>query len=389
MQEDVVFSQNVEKLKELLYNQAELSPSKEKVLFYLPVYSYFVNSISPLIYKYLQSDKECVMVIPGVEVIAKIGEANINDMVKIIDNFLLAGGKCYIEGEKKLCCNEYVICFLCSEYSGRLPLELRKVSRYVVAVQVTALYTHMYLVEGRFEQVFSEQSRKEIDYVVTSEYIADWICKRDNKWKGKILRMGYPKMDALYHSLNRYSNVPKEWKDKIAGRKVYLFTTYNMEQTWLDFFSVNKNAMIAIWRPHPLLMETPEEYENIKRLSESYNIIIDEMPTYDVSFQISDAMIGSLDSSVVINYLYMEKPVCLFCRQKLYQNAVMDYREELWYKCSYNVSDIDQVLEFIKRVELGEVLITKEQETYRKCLKTGFDGAVCNRIFEYFEQIFA
>ena len=359
---------------------------KEKVLFYLPPFPDFVDSISPLIERYLQSEKECILVFTSIENIINKGTVWIDKMVKSIEKLKAAGARFYDINERALFCGEYFICFLCSEFSGRLPLELRKLSKYVVALQTTALYMHMYQIEDRYDMVFSEQARRELDFLVTSDYMADWICQRNKKWDEKILRFGYPKMDALYYQLKKEPDIPERWKSMIGNKKVYLFTTYSMEQSWLELFEDEKESKIAIWRPHPLSWARTEEREKIKQISETYDIIIDDMPSYYVAFQISDALIASLHSSVMVNYLYTGKPICTHGGKKTYQQAVIDYKEELWYKCAYNVVSDKEVLDFVKMVDCNEYSLQEEQIEYRRRIISNFDGEVCNRIYTYFEK---
>jgi len=360
---------------------------KDKVMFYLTRFPYFTDSIKPLIFRYIQSDKECILVFPELKIIMSRGADNVDKLMQLIKIFEGAGAKCYFENEKTLYDYKYFICFSCSEYSGSLPLKLRNISKYVVAVQVTALYTHMYQAKGRFEQVFSEQSRKEIDYLVTSKYIADWICAQNHEWSKKILRFGYPKLDTLYYSLKNKSDIPHDWREKIGDKKVVLFTTYIMERSWLDYFAEKEDSMIAIWRPHPHTIATTEKDRQIKEISERYNIIIDNLPSYELSFQVSDALVAALHSSIMVNYLCTGKPIFLYGKSETYQTAVIDYREELWYKCINGATaDKQSVLVFLDHIEHGDNIIGEEQDLYRKYMMNDFDGGVCNRIYNFFEK---
>ncbi|MCI8899233.1 MAG: hypothetical protein HFH76_01215 [Lachnospiraceae bacterium] len=375
-----------DKLKSLLWNSHISMPeNKEKVIFYLTAFPYFTESISSLIFRYIDSNKVCVLVFPIVEEIISRGIGIVNNMVKLVEKMKTAGAVCCTVGAKEIYTNRYKICFLCSEYSGRLPEMIRKNSRYVVALQTTALYIHMYQLKERFEEVFSEEARNETDYLVTSEYMADWICERNERWKEKILSFGYPRMDALYYALKEELEIPEQWKSQIAGKKVYLFTTWNMEQAWLDYFK-NNSDVVAIWRPHPQTISDYEEYKRVKEIESHYNILIDDMPTYEVSFKISDALIAALHGSIMVNYLYTGKPVCIYGGIKSLQSMVIDYREELWYKCAQATFDPEAVLEFIRETERGRTIHGKEQLMYRRYITNGFDGQVCQRIYNYFEE---
>lgn len=57
--------------------------------------------------------------------------------------------------------------------------------------------------------------------------------------------------------------------------------------------------------------------------------IIDDMPTYEIAFKILDALIAALHGSIMMNYLYTGKPVCIYGGIKSLQSMVIDYREEL------------------------------------------------------------
>lgn len=117
-------------------------------------------------------------------------------------------------------------------------------------------------------------------------------------------------------------------------------------------------------------------------------MIIDDTPTYYVAFRISNALISSVQSSVMINYLCTNKPICLYC----YDNYVdtvewtMNYRNEIWYKSAYSALREEEVLDFIKRIEAGEKVISDEQTRYHRYITSNFDGKMCQRIYNFFEK---
>lgn len=126
------------------------------------------------------------MVFPDIQEIIHIGKDNAGRMSDFIEKVELAGGKCYCSEEPELYTGRYEVCYLCSEYSGRLPQTLRESSKWTAAVQTSGLYSHMYTCKGRFEAVFSDTAYLETDYVISSEYMAEWICRQNNKWNGKM-----------------------------------------------------------------------------------------------------------------------------------------------------------------------------------------------------------
>lgn len=230
---DTYMKENMTQLKALLSKPYVSSTEQtENILFFIASYSYFVDSISPLIFRYLQSSKRCVIVFPvhSMKEIEYQGYENLEKMIKILNKIEAAGGECYCGNEHGLYLDRYEVCFLCSEYSGRLHRGLRAASKYVVSLQTTALYTHCYWVKGSFEETFSDHAKEEIDYLAASNYIADWICQRDAGWNKKILRVGYPKLDLLYHALHSEIEIPEFWKEKANGKKVILFRALSETQ---------------------------------------------------------------------------------------------------------------------------------------------------------------
>lgn len=194
--------------------------------------------------------------------------------------------------------------------------------------------------------------------------------------------------DTLYLALSGQLSIPEGWIDRILDKKVYLFTTYIMEQSWLDFFMDKDDNKIAIWRPHPNLLADANMRKRIEEIGEKYNVIIDDKPSYYLAFQISDALITTVHGSVMINYLCTGKPICLYNDNYMVESSwAMDYRNELWYQCAYEASAQRDVLEFIRKNEVGERLESDKQELYCKYITSNFDGKVCSRIYDYFESL--
>ena len=315
-------------LKDLLWEPYICRQEQGKIIFHLTEYSYFADSILPLVIYYLERGKECIAVFSPLHSIIWMGRENAQKLIKIIRRIQGLGGKCYLYEEKELWMQEYEICYLCSEYSNNFPSVKAK---NVVAVQITAIYTHMYWIEGRFESVFSEQAREAVDYLVVSEFAADWICKRNPKWEDKMLRFGYPKLDTLYHSLWRENEIPAEWKEKAAGKKVILITLNEISSTWWEFLE-DRAGIAVIWRPHPLMEREDSIKGNMDKAERMDNVIIDRRLSYYASFQLSDALITSVYSSIAVNYLYLDKPVCILDSDYDFAKAAIDYRQETWYK---------------------------------------------------------
>lgn len=360
----------------------ESTTGNDQILFYMPIYPYFLDSISPLIFKYLRSGKKCIITFPHFERIIALGRENMRKLIMAMKRLESEGGKiCSIRNSGGEYLGKYQICFFVSEYSGKVPVSLRENSEYVVTLQTAALYTHMYGNDWEFGDVFSDKEREKIDFLIASSFTADWICKQDERWDKKILRFGYPKLDTLYHSLMGDVVVPKEWEERINGRKVFLFT--EIEEVWLDI--LQKNGWVAIWRPHPLSLE--KNADKIKSLCKKYeNIIIDDMLSYYTSFKVADALIsiGNI-GSLMVNFLFTGKQVCFYEYESRQMNE--RYRQESWYKSVYVASGIEEVEAFIQSIGRGEKIDKQEQEENRKFVMKEFDGKVCDRIYDFFEHV--
>ncbi len=368
-------------LLELLYRPFVPDREQKKAMFHLTGYSYFAESILPLLYYYLKHGKECVVVFGSILSMLGPGKDHAGKIIRMARQIETLGGKCYSEQVEEVWQQEFGVCYLCSEYSGVLP---QVKAEHIVAVQTTAIYTHAYIRKGHVQALFSEWVRNKIDYLVVSEYIAGWISERSHGWEEKILKFGYPKMDAIYDSLTDNIVIPEEWLKRTAGKRVILIMIEPVSQAWLDYVE-NRDDVIVIWRPHPYLAEQlwlKKEIEKAKRMK---NVIVDRELSYYASFRLSDALLTKTFSSAMINYLYLDKPICILDSEQDFEEAAMDYRQEMWYKSADYAFGDDDVLRFFQKVILGENTRSEEQERYRRQVISGFDGRVCSRIFDFFE----
>ena len=55
----------------------------------------------------------------------------------------------------------------------------------------------------------------------------------------------------------------------------------------------------------------------------------------------------------MINYLYMDKPICILDSDQDFEETAMDYRQEMWYK-SADYAFGDDVLRFFQKAIWGE-----------------------------------
>lgn len=366
----------------LLHQPFVPDAKRKKVMFHLTAYSYFAESILPLLYYYLKHEKECVVVFGSVLSMLGPGKDHACKITRMVKQIETLGGKCYSEQVGEVWQQEFSVCYLCSEYSGILPSVK---AEFIAAVQTTAIYTHAYIRKGHVQALFSEWVRNKIDYLIISEYIAGWISERSHGWEEKILKFGYPKMDALYDSLANPIGIPEEWMKRTEGKKVILIMVEPISQVWLDF-AENRDDIIVIWRPHPYLAEQLWLKREIEEAEQRRNVIIDRELSYYASFWLSDALLTKTFASAMINYLYLDKPICVLDSEQDFEEAAMNYRQEMWYKSADNAFGDDDVLRFFQKIISEENTRNEEQEGYRRQVISGFDGRVCSRIFNYFEE---
>lgn len=147
----------------------------------------------------------------------------------------------------------------------------------------------------------------------------------------KFLALGSPKFDSVIRKCKNPPNQPTEWKEKMAGRKVYFYNTSiggmlentekflkKMEYVFQTF--QGRTDVCLIWRPHPLLESTFDAmrseykpiYEALKRrfLNEGIGIY-DTTPDIENTIALSDVYVGDNASSVVSLFGVVGKPLFL------------------------------------------------------------------------------
>lgn len=172
-------------------------------------------------------------------------------------------------------------------------------------------------------------------------YNADYIVIQAEKYRGffdssvpqeKFLPLGSPKFDRVIQLCNRPPEPPAEWKEKMAGKKVYFYNTSlngMLENTdaflkkmryVFDVFKGRKDACL-LWRPHPLMESTFESlrkgfkarYDALKTefINENEGIYDD---TTDITntIALSDVYIGDAGTSVTSLFGVAGKPLFIF-----------------------------------------------------------------------------
>lgn len=176
---------------------------------------------------------------------------------------------------------------------------------------------------------------KNADYVILQdEEIMEEFLRWYPKEKDKFLPLGSPKIDKAIE-MNTLSkediDIPKEWKDRIRGKKVLFYNTHlvNFFDENRDFIGKLKEVfrimqaqdeVVLWWRPHPLSddmefttkqKERFAEYEELVNWYQRENIgIYDDTPKLHEAIVAADAYYGDM-SSVVKLFRAVGKPVML------------------------------------------------------------------------------
>ncbi len=145
----------------------------------------------------------------------------------------------------------------------------------------------------------------------------------------KFLPFGSPKVDRVIRKCQNPPEPPAEWKEKMAGRRVYFYnTSISGMLTDTDNFLKKMNYVFEcfeeredvclLWRPHPLLESTfdsmrPEyrqTYDTLKKnFCENSIGIYDTTPDIENSIALSNAYIGDAGTSVTSLFGVVGKPM--------------------------------------------------------------------------------
>ena len=166
------------------------------------------------------------------------------------------------------------------------------------------------------------------DYIVVqSEAFKEGLIEKG--YGHKALVMGSPKLDRVIRMNGNPDCVPEEWKSVLRGKKSLMLNTslsqflhdgeiYLQKIGQIIKVVKNRNDVVLIWRPHPLLRSTIESmrpellsmYENLQEDFIASEVgIIDNTPDVVNTVALVDGYIGEASSSVVNLFEAAGKPV--------------------------------------------------------------------------------
>lgn len=261
-------------------------------------------------------------------------------------------------------------------------------------------------VSSAFKSFFNLRTQKYSWRIACQSQVMKEKYEKYASRRGKnVIVTGIPKWDYPLLINRENTPMPDEWKDKIDGKKVFLWNTHFSLDTcgsqlltpkafeFLEYFS-SREDIALIWRRHPMLETVikvyyPEEvwmnYLKLKEFVEnSDNMVIDDYPEYAQSFVWSDALISDF-STLMDQYIFMDKPILMLTKDDVVTTRKTFFSEtEL---CDYGklefADTLEKQIEFIQNVCEGKEEIYLERQNYiRENYFVLADGKCGERISE-------
>lgn len=197
---------------------------------------------------------------------------------------------------------------------------------------------------------------------------ADYIVIQSPKFReyfdanipdSKFLPLGSPKFDKVIKKCQNPPAPLAEWKERMAGRKVYFYNTSLsgmladtgtfLKKMYYVFESFEgREDACLLWRPHPLLEDTfdsmrPEYrqvYDTLKQMFLDKKLgILDTTPDITDSIALSDVYIGDAGTSVVSLFGVAGKPVFILNNNILEEPEEEDWRKKIYAEFAFYYQD--------------------------------------------------
>ncbi len=231
------------------------------------------------------------------------------------------------------------------------PENMAKYTRVVYLPYYAAVIINKDSVE--YESFFLLNTQKHSWKIACQSDAMKALYKKHASREGEnVVVSGLPKWDYAININSSKVCVPKEWDNKLQGKKVFLWNTHfsiglsgsqlftDKMDEFLNLFEEKQNEIALIWRPHPMLETIIEMYYSQdvydcywalkKRITDSSNMLIDNQESYELSFVCADAIISDY-SSLMDQFMLMHKPALMLtndlpkARFDFAQNELFDY----------------------------------------------------------------
>ncbi len=236
--------------------------------------------------------------------------------------------------------------------------------------------------------------------ICQSDRMKEYYRRYASQNANKVIVTGLPKWDyAMVHDREN-TPCPEEWKEKLEGKKVFLYSTHYTDQFAtmssenrgvINFF-LGRTDCALIWRPHPMTESVNSQYnpENYARYKaneaaalKSSNVIIDRDPSYANAFVWSDILISG-ENSFLAQYLLARKPIILRTPD-LQANDISGLFEFLKLPFFYNRESLSQIVSlFIADSETNKKNREQLLEKFFSHAKGNVGSVVCDTMMRMF-----
>ena len=241
-------------------------------------------------------------------------------------------------------------------------------------------------------------------------------CFRDTSYYERILPFGSPKFDKIIGYSKNNLSLPEEWQYDFYGKKKLLLNTtiedfLNYYGTILNklkvFFEIvsQRHDVAIIWRPHPLLEATvkamhPELIEKYHNLISFFNDnrigVFDTTADVSRAVVVSDAYIGSEDSSIIALFEVCDKPVFKFDSSRIYignENRNRKRAEDAFVMKDstdyFGATESEDYMfeDFVYDLVNGKLTeVLKKQKIAEAGIAANLDGTCGKKIYDFFKN---
>lgn len=274
------------------------------------------------------------------------------------------------------------------------PENIAKYSKLVYLPYFTALTINSNISSALNSLIHMDIQKQAWRIACQTETMADYYRGMASQGGQNVIVSGLPKWDEVVNPREEFTQCPKEWEQKLAGKKVFIWNTHftvdnspsavlTKGREFLELFSGRKDIAL-IWRPHPmtpviLKTYTPERYPEYEKLlafvKESDNMVLDMGASYMPAFVRSDALITDF-SSLMEQYLFMDKPILMLVNGSIEAGRTKYHTVDGLFdftKIPF-ASTIEEQLVFINSVVEGKDEGREDRKALRKTYFSLADG---------------
>ncbi len=228
----------------------------------------------------------------------------------------------------------------------------------------TPYYTFFDAEKNACDKLMIQQGVAKANYVIAQSKAVEREFVKRGLAEKKIIALGSPKIDKVVRMRNNPPDMPKEWEEKLVGRKVILYTFALEICAVKDWIIAVKDCMQSYWgdediaiifRPHPLVRQYAYgRNANTGIVKEIFDIaenadrmVLDEHTDASFAYMHSDALMLSGTSSIMNEYMALGKPIYFdtlnYDKLVKPENLFVDYRT-LYFPTCEEVGGIEAMI---------------------------------------------